>query len=71
MPNIENAVDEYDGKTSSHIGYQKIMGRMIFYVKIGNIFSRKDRFLDDDHMTETSSSITYSMVMSYDSVIFF
>ena len=41
---------------------------MIFDVKLGDGFRRKARFVGDGHKTETPSSVTYSSVVSRDSV---
>ena len=71
MPNIENAVDEYDGDPSNLIGYQKIMGHMIFNIKIGKNFCRRARFVAGGHKTENPRSINYSTVVSRDYVRFF
>ena len=68
MPNIENAVDEYNGDPSNLIGYQKITSHVIFGVKVGKNFRGKSRFVSGDHKTETPISITYSMVVSRDYV---
>jgi hypothetical protein len=49
-------------------GYQKIRCHMIFDVKLGENFRRKARFVAGGHTTETPSSITYTSVVSRDSV---
>ena len=41
---------------------------MIFYIKIGENFCRKDRLEGDRHKTATPASIAYSLVVSRDSV---
>jgi Reverse transcriptase (RNA-dependent DNA polymerase) len=48
------------------IGYQEIKCHIIFDVKMD--FSRKARFVAGGHMTVTPASITYSSVVSRDSV---
>jgi len=55
-----------DGKIPP--GYQKINCHLIFDVKLGENYRRKARFVAGGHMTETPSSITYSSVVSRDSV---
>ena len=50
------------------IGYQKIRCHMIFDVKLGENFRRKARFVAGGHTTETPMSLTYSSVVSQDSV---
>jgi len=54
------------GKEASMIGYQEIKCHMIFDVKMD--FTRKARFVAGGHMTEAPASITYSSVVSRDSV---
>ena len=49
-------------------GYQEISGHIIFDVKLGEGFRRKARFVGDGHKTKTPSSVTYSSVVSRDSV---
>ena len=48
------------------IGYTEIKCHMIFDVKMD--FTRKARFVAGGHMTEAPSSVTYSSVVSRDSV---
>jgi Reverse transcriptase (RNA-dependent DNA polymerase) len=50
----------------SMIGYQEIRCHVIFDVKMD--FTRKARFVAGGHTTDTPSSITYSSVVSRDSV---
>ena len=54
------------GKESSMIGYQEIRCHVIFDMKMD--FTRKARFVAGGHTTDTPSSITYSSVVSRDSV---
>lgn len=49
-------------------GYQKIDCHIIFDVKMGENFRRKARMVAGGHMTTTPSSLTYSSVVSCDSV---
>ena len=49
-------------------GYQQIKCHMIFDVKMGEYFRRKARFVAGGHSTETPTSLTYSSVVSRDSV---
>ena len=49
-------------------GYQQIKCHMIFNVKMGEKFRRKARFVASRHTTETPMSLTYSSVLSRDSV---
>ena len=68
MPKIHGAVIEHDGEINQLVGYQEITGHMIFDIKLGENFRRKARFVADGHKTETPASITYSTVVSRDSV---
>ena len=49
-----------------HVGFQEIKCHMIFNVKM--VLMQKDRFVASGHMTEPPASITYSSVVSQDSV---
>ena len=65
-------MDEYtpdqvrSGNAPGLIGFQEIKCHMIFDVKID--FTRKARFVAGGHMTEAPASLTYSSVVSRDSV---
>ena len=48
--------------------YQNITCHMIFYVKMGEKFRRKARFVADGHKTKTPSAMNYSSVVSRDLV---
>jgi len=48
------------------VGYKFIKCHMIFDVKID--FARKARFVARGHMTDSSESITYSSIVSRDSI---
>lgn len=50
------------------IGYQELTVHMIFDVKLSENFRRKARLVADGHKTETPSHVTYSSVVSRDSV---
>ena len=63
MPKINNTVDEYDDDPSN------IPGNSITDVKMGEKFHHKARSVANVHKNETPSSINYSMVVSWDSVI--
>ena len=53
-------------KTNEYIGFQEIGCHLIFDVKMD--FTRKARFVAGGHTTEVPSAITYSSVVSRDSV---
>ena len=58
----------HDGTPKDLIGYQQITGHILFGVKLGEGFRRKARLVGDGHKTRTPSSVTYSSVVSQDSV---
>jgi hypothetical protein len=58
--------DVCGGKVHDMIGYQEIKCHIIFDAKMD--FTRKARFVAGGHMTQPASSITYSSVVSRDSV---
>lgn len=62
------AVELYEGNPEELIGWQKITTHLIFDVKLGENFRRKARLVADGHKTNTPSSVTYSSVVSRDSV---
>lgn len=68
MSAIRVAVEQYDGDTSALIGYTRITGHIVFDVKLGENFRRKARFCADGHKMQTPASVTYSSVVSRDSV---
>ncbi len=69
MKNVHVAIEEYDSNPEElPPGYQKIRCHMIFDVKMGENFRRKARMVAGGHTTTTPSSITYSSVVSRDSV---
>ena len=69
MRNVRPAFEVWE-KEVEHIppGYQQIKCHMIFDVKMGENFRRKARFVAGGHTTETPTSLTYSSVVSRDSV---
>ena len=69
MKNVRPAFEVWE-KDISQIppGYQQIKCHMVFDVKMGENFRRKARFVAGGHMTETPSTLTYSSVVSRDSV---
>lgn len=65
-PTEYTAEQAYKGKAEKLDGFQNIECHIIFDVKID--FSRKARFVAGGHMTEAPASLTYSSVVSRDSV---
>ena len=70
MKNVRIAFDIYDGDIHElrKKGYTKIDCHIIFDIKMGENFRRKARLVAGGHKTDTPSSITYSSVVSRDSV---
>ena len=69
MRNVRPAFEVWE-KDIEHSppGYQQIKCHMIFDIKMGENFRRKARFVAGGHTTETPTSLTYSSVVSQDSV---
>ena len=68
MKKVKEAVRIHDGNEEELVGYQQITGHLIFDIKLGEGFRRKARFVGDGHKTKPPSSVTYSSVVSRDSV---
>ena len=69
MKNVRIAFELYDGDPRDlPKAYQQIKCHIIFDVKMGENFRRKARMVASRHVTTTPSSITYSSVVSRDSV---
>ena len=68
MKNNRIAFEEHECNVSKLIGFKEITGHMVFDVKLGENFRRKARLCADGHKTDAPSSITYSTVVSRDSV---
>jgi hypothetical protein len=62
------AFEVYEGDTTKLEGYQEITGHLVFDVKLGENFRRKARYCADGHKTTSRASVTYSTVVSRDSV---
>ena len=70
MKNVRVAFREHEGSIEDLItkGYKKLDMHMIFDIKMSENFRRKARLVADGHKTATPNSITYSSVVSRDSV---
>ena len=68
MINIRPALEVWENEEDELIGYQKIKCHLIFDIKLGENFRRKARYVAGGHTTETPASLTYSSVVSRDSV---
>ena len=68
MRNVRVAFEEFDGDPNTLVGYTQITGHLVFDVKLGENFRRKARYCADGHKTGAPASVTYSTVVSRDSV---
>ena len=68
MKNVRIAFERFDGTMKELSAYEKIDTHMIFDVKMGENFRRKARLVADGHKTSSPSAMTYSSVVSRDSV---
>ena len=68
MKNVRPAFQVHEGTVADLVGYQKIRCHMIFDIKMGENFRRKARFVAGGHVTHTPPEITYSSVVTRDSV---
>ena len=68
MKNVRPAFEVHEGDASKLVGYQKIKCHVIWDVKLGENFRRKARLVAGGHTTDPPSSITYSSVVSRESV---
>ena len=68
MKEIIMDLEEYNGDPKDLIGYQEITCHMIFDIELTENFRRKARFVADGHKTESPASVTYSTVVTRDSV---
>ena len=66
MPKIVAAIAEHDDDISDLVGYQEISDHLISDVKLSENLRRKARFVVDVHKADTTSSFTYSTVVSRD-----
>jgi hypothetical protein len=68
MKNVRVAFEVYNGRIEDLVGYERITCHIIFDVKLSEGFRRKARFVADGHKVETPPTISYSSVVSRDSV---
>ena len=68
MMKIKGAIRVHEGSLDELSGYQQITGHITFDIKLGEGFRRKVRFVGDGHKTETPNSVTYSSVVSRNSL---
>ena len=68
MKNSRVAFQTFEEDVRTLVGYKEITGHIVFDVKLSENFRRKARFCADGHKVETPSFLTYSTVVSRDSV---
>ena len=68
MKNNRVAFETCDGDPEELVGHQEITGHLAFDVKLSENFRKKARFVADGHKTDAPVAITYSTVVSRDSV---
>jgi hypothetical protein len=68
MKNVRVAFEEFEGDPTTLVGYIKIIGHLVFDVKLGENFRRNAMHCADGHKTGAPASVTYSTVVSRDSV---
>ena len=69
MRNVLPAFEVFEGKEENiPKDYQFMRCHMIFDIKFGENFWRKGRLVAEGHMTDTPNTLTYSSVVSRDSV---
>ena len=69
MKNVRVAFEEFEGDIKDlPPEFQKIKCHIIFDVKMGENFRRKARMVAGGHTTHTPSTLTYSSIVSRDSV---
>ena len=69
MKNVRPAFEVFEGGVEQlPSGFQEIKCHMIFDVKIGENFLRKARLVVGGHTTEAPATLSYSLVVSHDSV---
>ena len=68
MKKINDSFELYDGDVKDLVGYQRIKTHFIFDIKLGKNFRRTARLVADSHLTKTPSLVTYSSVVTRDSV---
>jgi hypothetical protein len=68
MRNVRIAFEEFDGDPNTLVGYTQIPGHLVFDVKLGENFRRKTRYCADGCKTGAPALVSYSTVVSRDSV---
>ena len=65
---IVDAFQKHDDDPTELIGWKKLTCHMVYDIKISENFYHKAKYVADGHKTEAPVSVTYSSVVSRDSV---
>jgi Reverse transcriptase (RNA-dependent DNA polymerase) len=65
---VRVAFEEFEGNVDELSEYEQITGHLVVDIKLGENFRRKARYCADGNKRKTQSSVTYSSVVSRDSV---
>ena len=69
MENVRPDFEEWGGTVDDiDSTYQEIRFHLIFYIKIGENFCRKSRFVAVGHTTDTPACLMYASVVTCNSV---
>jgi len=68
MSNNRIGFEEHQGEISQLVRLKEITSHLVFDVNLGDNFRQKARYCADGHKTDAPSSITYSTLVSRDSV---
>ena len=68
MINNKIAFEAYEGDVKDLVGYEEITAHLIYDVKLTENFRQKTRFVENGHLMYLPSFITYSTVVSRESV---
>ena len=68
MKNNRVEFEMYEIKIEDIVGYQEISGNLFYDIKLTENFWRNNRFVVDGHLMDSPSFITYSTVVSWDSL---
>jgi hypothetical protein len=68
IQDVRIAFEEFNGDPNTLVGHTQITGHLVFDVKIWENFQRKARYCANVHETGAPASVTYSTVVSRDSV---
>jgi hypothetical protein len=68
MQNVRIAFGKFDGDPNTLVGYTQIAGHLVLDVKLGENYRWKARYCADGHKPGAPASVTYSTVVSRNSV---